>query len=688
MSHQNRPFDLPEEDSPTTVIPDKADIPLPAKLGVEDLPTTPEPLIPQGRKPNPTGKLKSPFSADSLLIPPLPPDDLDSEITDYTPGGPDLSSEQTMLHGDMRLVPIAFLFVETGPNAPHTYSIFEDHTTFGREDQNSIQHNDLSVSREHFVLTHKRGRFTLTDLGSSSGTIINNNTQKGSTRLKNGDKIQVGQTLLVFKLPPGEVDKTDHPIVPIVTGLVVVLLLALSGIYFSSQNNTHNVAKTNEQTPPDAGQAPVDPTLARAKRAFQQGLTLAQKHKWLQAQTTFETVAKLAKKGSILSLEAAQLAKAMQLEQSISVLLVRAETHLKNGQIDEAQQLILKAEKKLETSNFQAEDIWSVSFRIKLQRDGKSILSELKRAEELRKQKKWNDAIAILLRLQRIVVIGSNYAKRTISMLNDIRGNQQKEEEKQQQRRRNYLQQLPFRKQLTRAKKLVASETYEEAQTLLESLLSKRINQRIKTEAETLQKQVKAKLKEKKEKEKKVVRIRYSQGTLLFNRGQLSAAATAYINEKKPDKAKLVIAFQQAISLGRSEYALRNPTLALPALLKAYQIDQRLSEGKSTYSKAIKFMLSNMFYARGRRHMSDRNYQGYSTAFLNFQQTLRYHKQHVGAKRELYALLILAKGWLKRAQKIGKSKRARRLLRAAQSVVRKRNPLYKQITNELHNMSQ
>ena len=57
---------------------------------------------------------------------------------------------------------------------------------------------DTSVSREHARLVRVGGTVTLIDLGSRNGVLVNGRRIDGSTTLRQGDRITVGQTDLVF----------------------------------------------------------------------------------------------------------------------------------------------------------------------------------------------------------------------------------------------------------------------------------------------------------------------------------------------------------------------------------------------------------------------------------------------------------------------------------------------------------
>ena len=72
--------------------------------------------------------------------------------------------------------------------------------TIGRTAGNSLVLADNKVSRQHATIAGDGSKFTVTDLGSSFGTLVGGRKlEKGNpVVLKNGDEIQCGQTVLVF----------------------------------------------------------------------------------------------------------------------------------------------------------------------------------------------------------------------------------------------------------------------------------------------------------------------------------------------------------------------------------------------------------------------------------------------------------------------------------------------------------
>lgn len=78
------------------------------------------------------------------------------------------------------------------------FDLCQDSTTIGRGQENDIMLADPSVSRQHARLRETNGHFTLYDLGSSSGTILNGKRLRAPQVLQTGDVITMGDTNLKF----------------------------------------------------------------------------------------------------------------------------------------------------------------------------------------------------------------------------------------------------------------------------------------------------------------------------------------------------------------------------------------------------------------------------------------------------------------------------------------------------------
>ena len=67
----------------------------------------------------------------------------------------------------------------------------------GRSSENNIILDDITVSRNHALLSVSKENITIRDNNSTNGIYINN-IIKSDSKLKSGDKIQIGKYLLLL----------------------------------------------------------------------------------------------------------------------------------------------------------------------------------------------------------------------------------------------------------------------------------------------------------------------------------------------------------------------------------------------------------------------------------------------------------------------------------------------------------
>ena len=89
------------------------------------------------------------------------------------------------------------LIVIRGPNEGNWYGLSKRTLTGGRDPVNAIQIASPKVSRKHFQLRYQEGLYLITDLKSHNGLYINGSKVQEAL-LKEGDHIQVGDTVLFF----------------------------------------------------------------------------------------------------------------------------------------------------------------------------------------------------------------------------------------------------------------------------------------------------------------------------------------------------------------------------------------------------------------------------------------------------------------------------------------------------------
>lgn len=125
---------------------------------------------------------------------------------DWSPGGYDASSQDTLVLKGKKPRHTAWLVRKDGPREGHIHHLNQDATTIGRDAQCDIILDDEAVSRQHAKIkleeTESEGarsmRFFIYDLASENGTTVN-----GAPVLKqmlaDGDTVVVARTALIFK---------------------------------------------------------------------------------------------------------------------------------------------------------------------------------------------------------------------------------------------------------------------------------------------------------------------------------------------------------------------------------------------------------------------------------------------------------------------------------------------------------
>src|SRR5262249_42636610 len=92
---------------------------------------------------------------------------------------------------------MAILYVLQGRNQGKRFDLLGPSQTLGRDGCNPIQVADSEISRRHAEIRKDDEGYLLVDLASSNGTFVNAD-QITERRLVNGDRIQVGNSLLLF----------------------------------------------------------------------------------------------------------------------------------------------------------------------------------------------------------------------------------------------------------------------------------------------------------------------------------------------------------------------------------------------------------------------------------------------------------------------------------------------------------
>ena len=96
---------------------------------------------------------------------------------------------------------MGFVRVEEGKEPGRIYEVSKESLSIGRSRESDIFLEDLAVSRLHAsIISLGGGNYALRDEGSANGTKVNGQTvnKYQPYPLQEGDKIQLGQTVLAF----------------------------------------------------------------------------------------------------------------------------------------------------------------------------------------------------------------------------------------------------------------------------------------------------------------------------------------------------------------------------------------------------------------------------------------------------------------------------------------------------------
>ncbi|MGI8907434.1 MAG: SpoIIE family protein phosphatase [Candidatus Sumerlaeaceae bacterium] len=96
------------------------------------------------------------------------------------------------------------LIIENGTESGMVYPIRGEAITIGRSASSTVQIVDKRVSRHHAVLRQNRDSFVAEDLGSKNGTLLNEEPLIGRVKLKYGDQLLIGDTLIIFEREPDD----------------------------------------------------------------------------------------------------------------------------------------------------------------------------------------------------------------------------------------------------------------------------------------------------------------------------------------------------------------------------------------------------------------------------------------------------------------------------------------------------
>jgi pSer/pThr/pTyr-binding forkhead associated (FHA) protein len=138
-------------------------------------------------------------------------------------------------------MPAVTFQVLEGIDKGRTFRELATPVTIGREEGNVLRLNDERVSRFHAKVQFDNGEIILTDLESTNGTRVNGNVVQ-IRRLRAGDRIHVGRSLLLFGSEQEIVDRATSP-----TGVTTSAADGLLTSYLPPNPNTRTLNASAEE---------------------------------------------------------------------------------------------------------------------------------------------------------------------------------------------------------------------------------------------------------------------------------------------------------------------------------------------------------------------------------------------------------------------------------------------------------
>jgi hypothetical protein len=102
--------------------------------------------------------------------------------------------------------------IASGPAQGTTYELSNDRVLVGRSPDCEIVLSSPLVSRYHAQFVRTPAGYSFEDLGTANGSYVNGGRVAGRMPLNHGDRIHVGQTILLYRrLEKSEVSKAEQP---------------------------------------------------------------------------------------------------------------------------------------------------------------------------------------------------------------------------------------------------------------------------------------------------------------------------------------------------------------------------------------------------------------------------------------------------------------------------------------------
>lgn len=95
---------------------------------------------------------------------------------------------------------MAALIITNGEQAGTYFPLANRPLTAGRDPARDIQIMDPKVSRKHFQIRKDEDKYAILEFKSTNGVYVNGTKIEGEQFLQDGDRIQIGDTVLGFCL--------------------------------------------------------------------------------------------------------------------------------------------------------------------------------------------------------------------------------------------------------------------------------------------------------------------------------------------------------------------------------------------------------------------------------------------------------------------------------------------------------
>ncbi|MEM7437198.1 MAG: GGDEF domain-containing protein [Myxococcota bacterium] len=107
-------------------------------------------------------------------------------------------TEATAARGPKHVSDTGCLIIIYGEDMGRRVHVGTEPLIIGRSPQCEIQIDQESISRNHCRIRHHEGEFRVRDLDSTNGTYVNDDLVEAEGRLRHGDQLKVGRTILKF----------------------------------------------------------------------------------------------------------------------------------------------------------------------------------------------------------------------------------------------------------------------------------------------------------------------------------------------------------------------------------------------------------------------------------------------------------------------------------------------------------